>query len=153
MEIINKLHEDMLEAQDNLTRAKISQSAQANKSCTLTFPFKAGDRVRLSTKHRRHEFKATGQRRVAKFMPQFDSPFLIIAIDENNSTVTLDLPPTSKRHPIFHTSQLLPFVENDSSLFPSCEFSRPPPIIDEDGNEEFLVQDIIDERPSGRGTV
>jgi hypothetical protein len=43
MEIINKLHEDTLEAQDNLTRAKISQSAQANKSRTLTFPFKVGD--------------------------------------------------------------------------------------------------------------
>ena len=52
MEIINKLHVDTLEAQDNLTRAKISQSAQTNKSRTLTFPFKVGDHVRLSTKHR-----------------------------------------------------------------------------------------------------
>ena len=117
----------------------------------LTFPFRIGDRVRLSTKHRRHKFKSAGQHRVAKFMPRFDSPFLITAINENKSTVTLDLPATSKRHPVFHTSQILPFVENNASLFPSREFSKPPPVTDKSGNEEFLVRDIIDERHSGRG--
>jgi hypothetical protein len=82
-------------------------------------------------------------------MPRFDSPFLIVAINENNSTVTLDLPATSKCHPILHTSQVLPFVENNASLFPSHEFSKPPPIIDGAVNEEYLVRDIIDERGSG----
>jgi hypothetical protein len=84
-------------------------------------------------------------------MPRFDGPFLIVAINEDNSTVTLDLPANSKHHPVFHTSQLLPFIENDPSLFPSHEFSKPPPVIDEDGKEEFLVRDIIDERRSGHG--
>src|SRR5271168_5558279 len=82
LKIIERLHRDTLEAQDNLTRAKISQPAQANKSRTLTFPFRIGDRVRLSTKHRRHEFKAAGQHRVVKFMPRFDGPFLITSINE-----------------------------------------------------------------------
>jgi hypothetical protein len=84
-------------------------------------------------------------------MPRFDGPFLITAINKGKSTVTLDLPKTSKRHPVFHTSQVLPFIENNASLFPSREFSRPAPITDESGNEEFLVRDIIDERRSGRG--
>ena len=38
-----------MEAQNNLLHAKISQSSQANKNHTLTFPFSIGSRVRLST--------------------------------------------------------------------------------------------------------
>ena len=150
-EMIKKLHDDTLEAQDNLTRAKISQSAQSNKSRSLTFPFKVGDRVRLSTFNRRNEFKTAGKLRVAKFMPRFDGPFLITATNESKSTVTLDLPANSKRHPTFHTSEVLPYKENDATLFPSRQFSKPSPVTDTDGNEEYLIRDIIDERRSGRG--
>ena len=148
--VIKKFHEDTLEAQDNLNRAKISQSAQSNKSRTLTFPFRVGKRVRLSTFNKRNEFKTSGKLRVAKFMPRFDGPFLIIATNESKSTVTLDLPSTSKCHPVFHTSEVLPYKENDPLLFPSRQFSKPAPITDENGNEEFLIRDIIDERRSGR---
>ena len=151
LEVIRKIHQDTLEAQDNLSKAKISQAVQANKSRTLTFPFKVGDRVRLSTLHRRNEFKGSGQMRAAKFTPRFDGPFRVTATNEAKSTVTLDLPPHSKRHPVFHTSQVLPYKENDPALFPSREFAKPAPIFDDVGNEEFLVRDIIDERRSGRG--
>src|ERR1700678_4184478 len=57
--VIRKIHVDSLEAKDNLNRAKISQAIQSNKVRGLTFPFKVGDRVRLSTLHRRHEYKAS----------------------------------------------------------------------------------------------
>ena len=60
-------------------------------------------------------------------------------VNKDKSTVTLDLPATNKRHPVFHTSQVFPFIENDASLFPSREFSKPPPITDEFSNKEFLV--------------
>ena len=106
LKVIKKLHRDTLEAQDNLTKAKILQSAQANKSHTLTFPFRIGDRVQLSTKNQRIEFKSAGQRHVAKFVPRFNGPFLITGVNENKSTVTLDLPSTSKRHPVFHTVKI-----------------------------------------------
>ena len=39
------------EAQDNLISAKVSQAFHANKSHTLAFPFKIGERVVLSTAH------------------------------------------------------------------------------------------------------
>jgi len=68
-ELIRKLEQISMEAQDNLLHAKISQAAQAKKSQTLTFPFSVGGRVRLSTLHRRHEFQGSGEKRVAKFMP------------------------------------------------------------------------------------
>lgn len=82
-------------------------------------------------------------------MPCFDGPFHITAINEQKFTITLDLPPHSKQHPTFHTSQVLPYKENDTLLFPSCEFMWPPPITNETGNEEFFVWDIIDEHCSG----
>lgn len=43
--VIRRLEMDVLEAQDNLLRAKISQAVQANKHRTLTFPFTIGSRV------------------------------------------------------------------------------------------------------------
>jgi Chromo (CHRromatin Organisation MOdifier) domain len=148
---MQKIHLDTLEAKDNLTRAKLSQAVQSNRTRTLSFPFKIRDRVRLSTFHRRHEFKSSGERRVAKFMPRFDGPFKILATNESASTVKLDLPPGTKVHPIFHTSQILPYFENDLVLFPNREFAKPLPIANDQGEAEYLIRDIIDERRSGRG--
>jgi len=49
--VIQQLKTDILEAQDNLPKAKISQAVQANKTRTLKFPFAIGSRVCLSTLH------------------------------------------------------------------------------------------------------
>jgi hypothetical protein len=148
---MEKIHYDTQEARDNLARAKISQSVQRNRSRTLTFPFKVGDRVKLSTFHRRREFKAAGELRVAKFMPRFDGPYKILETNEATSSVKLELPPGSKVHPVFHTSLVLPYKENDPILFPSREFSKPNPVISDTGDTEYFVRDIVDERRSGRG--
>jgi len=43
--VIQRLEMDVLEAQDNLLRAKISQLTHANKNCTLKFPFVIGSCV------------------------------------------------------------------------------------------------------------
>ncbi|GLB45207.1 hypothetical protein LshimejAT787_2001120 [Lyophyllum shimeji] len=51
----------------------------------------------------------------------------------------------------FHTSQVLPFVENDKDLFPSREYAEPPPVVTEDGLEEWFVDSIIAERARGKG--
>ncbi|KIJ96387.1 hypothetical protein K443DRAFT_46504, partial [Laccaria amethystina LaAM-08-1] len=64
--VIRCLETDVLQAQDNLLKAKISQSVQGNKHCTLRFPFSIGSSVRLSTLHRHNEFKAKGEKCVAK---------------------------------------------------------------------------------------
>jgi hypothetical protein len=150
-EIIKQLEITSMEAQDNLLRAKISQSVQTNKSRSLIFPFKIGDRVRLSTFNRRREYKTSGDKRVAKFMPRFDGPYTILNTDASHSTVTLDLPNSPNIYPVFHTSEILPFHENDPDLYPSREHAKPPSIITEHGDEEWLIKDIIDERRRGRG--
>ena len=150
-EVIWKIHTDTLEAKDNLNRAKISQAIQSNKTRTLTFPFKIGDHVQLSTLHRRHKFKGSGECPIAKFMPGFDRPFKIIGTNEAMSTVKLELPPNSKMHPVFHTSLVLPFKENDPNLFPRCKFAKPQLIINETSNQGYFVKDIINEHRSGCG--
>jgi len=48
---IQQLEMDVLEAQDNLLRAKISQSTHANRNHILKFPFVIGSHVQLSTLH------------------------------------------------------------------------------------------------------
>ena len=150
-DVIRKLQTDVLEAQDNLLCAKISQSVEANKHRSLTFPFAVGSRVRLTTLHRRNEYKAKGEKRVAKFMPRYDGPYTIIDTDEAHSTVTLELPNVPNIFPTFHTSEILPFIENDAMLFPSRKFEEPPPILNPEGDEEFFIDKILDQRRWGRG--
>ena len=86
-DIIQKLQCDIAEAQDNLLQTKISQSVEANPHRSLNFPFSVGSRVHLTTLHRRNEYKAKGEKRVAKFMPHYDGPYTIIDTDESHSTV------------------------------------------------------------------
>ena len=149
--IIERLTHDVWEAQDNLLKAKISQARQANKFRLGTFPFEVGQRVRLSTLHRRREYKSKDNKRVVKFMPRFDGPHRILKIDPEHSTVTLELPPTHNIYPVFHTSEILPFIENDESLFPSRHLHSPEPVVVNDELEHY-VDRIIDEKTSrGRG--
>jgi len=149
-QVASRIHFDFLEAQDNLLRAKISQAAQANKTRLLTFPFKVGQRVRLSTENRRREFKAAGERRVAKFMPRFGGPWKITAINVDSSTVTLDLPNSANFHPVFHTSELIPYIENEDELFPGRAVHKPKPMRI-DNFEEHFIERIIRSRRRGRG--
>jgi len=150
--VIWKLESDVLEAQDNLLKAQILQSTQSNKHCTLKFPFKLGSRVRLSTLHQRNDYKAKGEKRVAKFMPCYDGPYTIIDVDEDHSTVTLNLPNSPNIFPVFHTSEVLPYTESDTSLLHSCCLEEPPPIITPDRHKEYFIDKILDARRQGHGS-
>lgn len=91
-DIIQGLQIDVLEAQDNLLHAKISQSVESNKHRSLDFPFTIGSHICLTTLHRCNEYKAKGEKRVTKFMPWYDGPYTIIDTDKECSTVTIELP-------------------------------------------------------------
>jgi len=149
--VIRKLESDVLEAQDNLLKAKILQSTQSNKHHTLKFPFKLGSHVQLSTLHQCNDYKAKGEKHVAKFMPRYDSPYMIIDVDKDHSTVTLDLPNSPNIFPVFHTSKVLPYTETDTSLFPSRHLEEPPPIITPDRHKEYFIDKILDACRRGHG--
>ena len=140
-----------LDARDNLLTAKISQAHFQNKHRTNSFPFKVGDRAVLSTANRRAEYKSQDNLRVAKFMPRFDGPYLITATNKNHSTVTLHLPNSPHAFPVFHTSEIFPFKENDDDLFPQRALHPPAPII-RDGEQEFFIDKIVDERRRAKQT-
>jgi len=135
--IIERINHDMWEAQDNLLKAKISQAQQANKSRLNKFPFEVGQRVRLSTLHRRRDYKSKDQKRVVKFMPRYDGPYIITKIDPGHSTVTLDIPHDRRIFPVFHISEVLPFIENNEELFPSLALHTPEPVV-VNNNLEYL---------------
>lgn len=84
-------------------------------------------------------------------MPHFNGPYTIMAVDEEHSTVTLDLPNSPNIFPTFHTLNVVPYVKNNSSLFPECEFAQPPPVIMENSESEYFIRDIINKRRVGHG--
>jgi hypothetical protein len=143
-ELIERLRQWESNAQDNLLDAKIHQAFQVNKDRQLKFPFRVGDRVVLSTLHRRREYKSGKQHRAAKFMLHYDGPYRILNTDKAHSTLTLDMPHKPNLFPIFHTSEIHPFQENDDALFPQHALRPPAPIVI-DEQKEFFIEKIVDE--------
>jgi hypothetical protein len=79
-------------------------------------------------------------------MPRYDGPYTVVSAFPEKSEYTLRLPNSPSTFPGFHASLLKPFVPNDPTLFPYREFSRPPPILTDEGKEENLIDKIIDAR-------
>ena len=82
-------------------------------------------------------------------MARYDGPFSIKSTDETHSTVTLDLPNLPHLFPVFHTSEVKPFTENNDNLFPSRALVPPDPVT-VNGQQEFFIDKIVDERKRGK---
>jgi hypothetical protein len=149
-QIVEQLHLDVAEAKDNLHNAKINQAFFANKHRNPAPTYTIGSLVMLSTLNRRREYKNGEDSRVAKFMPRYDGPYVVINTNENASTVTLDIPNQPNIFPTFHTSLVKPFKDNDNIKFPSRTLDKPGPI-DVDGQEEYFVDKIMDHKKIGKG--
>jgi hypothetical protein len=113
------LQTDVDKAKDNLLQAKVFQSFYANQHRSPELPFKIGDEVMLSTLHRQQEFKKRGKKWAAKFFPHYDSLYHIIDMHAASSNYTLEQPNSPNTYPTYHTSELGPFLLNNTSLFPS----------------------------------
>ena len=151
MALIESLALDTAEAKDNLLKAKVAQAEFANRHRGPDIGYKVGDKVQLSTEHRRREYMQAKSGRVTKLMPRFDGPFTIIHTYPETSNYTLELPNEPNRFPTFHSSQLCPFCANDNELFQSRTLPQPGPVVTANGQEEWQIRDIIDERVRGRG--
>lgn len=151
--IIKTIEEYTAQAKDSLIAAKIAQSLHANLSRSQEIPHAIGDLVYLSTSNRRREYTHAGDGRVAKFMPRFDGPYKVIKSFPERSCYTLDMPNSPNVFPTFHASQLKRFTPNDASLFPSRELERPEAIQNDDGEDEWFVDSIIDQRRGRSGMM
>ena len=83
-------------------------------------------------------------------MPRYDGPYNIIATDETHSTATLDLPNNPLMFPVFHTSEVKPFTENNDQLFPERALQPPDPVLI-NGQHKFFIDRIVDQQRRGRG--
>ena len=149
-QIIKQLHLDVSEAKDNLHSAKINQAYFANKHRSTSPTYSNGSLVMLSTLNRCRKYKNGEDTQVAKFMPRFDGPYVVISANEDASTVTLDIPNQPNIFPTFHTSLIKPFNENDNSKFPSHTLENPGLIII-NGEEEFFMEKILDHKKISKG--
>jgi hypothetical protein len=110
----------------------------AHRQWTDNTPFPSyqiNDQVWLEGKHLATSYPS------AKLAPRRYGPFPISAII-NPVTFRLSLPPTWKIHPVFHASLLSPYRETPEH---GPNFTRPPPELI-DGEEEFVIEEIIDSR-------
>ncbi|KAF7324684.1 Reverse transcriptase-RNase H-integrase [Mycena kentingensis (nom. inval.)] len=80
------------------------------------------------------------------FLGRQEGPYTITAIHPECSTVTLDLRNQPRVYPVFHVSELVPYHENDPSLFPDRELTRLDPVVGPDGEEEYLIEKVLDKR-------
>jgi hypothetical protein len=118
IDVIYQLELNILESKDNLIYVKVFQLHQANKSQGPKIVYKTGDLIMLSTLHCRRDYKNKGDKRVAKSMPRFDSPYRVVAAFPESSVYTLDLPNSPNTFPTFHASELMLHYANDAELFP-----------------------------------
>ncbi|THG92770.1 hypothetical protein EW026_g8249 [Hermanssonia centrifuga] len=128
--VIAQLETDVMEAQDNLLLAKSNQAFHADKTRGPESVYSVGDKVMLSTFHRRRDFMQRGDHRVAKFMVRWDGPYLIHCAWPESSLYELELPGHTNIFPKFHASLLKRHIANDDTRYPSRAHEEPAPTFD-----------------------
>lgn len=107
--------------------------------------FKIGDSVWLSAKDLNFESRAP------KLAPRNYGPFEITQ-RVGEVAYKLKLPDQWKIHPVFHVSKLKPNNE-EGEHFPDREkeVTRPPPLQDIDGEQEYEVERVVGDRTRKKG--
>lgn len=138
------------EARDALAAAKVRQAEQANRKRGDEPTFEKGDKVLVDSSDRRSRFKSRSQdTRAAKLFARWDGPYEVEEAFPETSTYRLALPASDKAHPVFHSLKLKRYIENDPTLYADREPPRPGPI-DVNGEKEWVVEAITDEKGRGR---
>ncbi|SGZ27952.1 BQ5605_C026g10227 [Microbotryum silenes-dioicae] len=167
--IVKQCEAAIAEARDNLGIAKIRQANQSNKARKPEPGFAVGNMVLVDLRDRRLRYKADGEARSAKLFPRFGGPYEVLAARPETSNYKLKLKAGDKLHNIFHTSKLRRWVKNDGVVFPghvtnqqseysyknnyinpaSRQEATEPAAIIVQGNEEWEVERIVDEKGKG----
>ena len=132
-------------AKDNLALAKKRQEETANR-LRRDVEFEPGDKVLLSAANLMLESQATQPSK--KLQPRFIGPY---TITKKVSPVAyqLDLPPTLRIHPTFHVSCLKGYEEPSNVPFREGPI-EPPPATSINDQDEYEVEQILDERTHRR---
>lgn len=85
------------------------QAIQHNKTCRPPGTFPDGSWALLNTAD--WQGKHTGG--VNKLKVKFEGPYRVVRSFNHGQNVELELPPSDRRHPVFHVSKVKPFVERE----------------------------------------
>jgi hypothetical protein len=150
-EILAEREARISDARDALAVAKIRQAEQANAHRAEEPDWKVGDRVMIDSRDRRLRYKAgKKEARSAKLFARHDGPYVIVEALPAESRYRLQLSEGDRSFAKFHVSKLKRYVENDNDLFPNRLVPQPEAVI-VGGEEEYLVDSIIDQKNVGRG--
>jgi hypothetical protein len=104
----------------------------------------------VDSSDRRSRYKTRSQDcRAAKLFARWDGPYEVVECFPDSSTYRLNLPFADRSHPVFHASKLKAYHPNNVDDFPAREPPRPEPM-DVEGEEEYIVEAIVDEKGRGR---
>jgi hypothetical protein len=81
-----------------------------------------------------------------KLLAPWLGPFQITAVDSALSNITLALPTTMHCHPTFHVRVLKPYVLPNTAFPHRPNSTNPPPVLTEDGFDEYEVETILDHK-------
>ena len=151
VEMFRQLELDVMDAQDRLLAAKVNQAHYTNQDRGAEVKYEVGDLVLMSTENRRRAYKSKGDGRVAKFMPRFDGPYEVTEAHPDSSTYSLKLPFSDVKVDGFHSKLLKLWKPNNPLLFPDRQLPEPGPTLNTDGEPEWLVEKIVDQRKRGKG--
>ncbi|SCV73057.1 BQ2448_6982 [Microbotryum intermedium] len=147
-DLISERKAVLVEVQDALAAAKVRQAEQVNRHRRPEPDIAVGDLVMVDTHDHRLRFK-TGYCKSAKLFNRFEGPYKVIATNATTSNYTLQLNEDNRSHPMFHVSKLCRYRPNDPVNFPNREPARPKPVL-VDGQEEWVVQEILEEKARGK---
>ena len=132
-------------AKANLATAQNRQKQYADQH-RRPLIFAAGDRVYLSASN----IPLPLHQQVRKLSPRWLGPFSVCQVI-SPLAYKLTLPAHFRIHPVFHISQLKPYIPSPEE-FPARVLPPPPPVLVDD-QPEFIVERILDRRVIGRGRV
>jgi hypothetical protein len=134
--VIEEWKEALAAAQVAMRLAQDRYAAHADLS-RIDSSYKMGDKVWLSSEH-----VTLHSRPSKKFRERWLGPFVVKRV-VSPVAYELDLPHRMKLHHVFHVAVLKPHVEDPVHPPPA---QPPNPVINEDGEEEYVVQEILEHR-------
>ncbi|EEB89354.1 hypothetical protein MPER_12556 [Moniliophthora perniciosa FA553] len=122
---------------EQIKAAQDAYKASADNKRTPAPDFQVGQKVYVLAKH----LKTT--RPAKKLSEKYLGPFTIIAQASSNA-FTLKLPDyLSKVHPVFHVSQLEPFIPSE---IPNRTQPPPPPVEIDDEGDHYEITEVLDSK-------
>jgi hypothetical protein len=133
-DLMKKLDEFL---QGNLEHARAEMKKYADRHRQDAIKYKSGDKVLLSLENMKT------RRPKAKWSDKRTGPYTIVKeAHPGSESYVLDLPKSWNVYPVFHTSLLTPYRENNID---GRDQVHPPPVII-DGDEEYEIEQIVASR-------